>query len=102
MSRLHPKYEEPSVPGKLMKGKGAPQPSLFGVIGKTKEDTHTKTLGSIVYDTKVRAYKDPSFVPKGFNTENGILGHNASAVAKTHYGQVLYQGKYMVHQGPSA
>lgn len=106
MSKLHPKYEEPSVPQKLMKGRGSARPSIFGVIGETKLDTYTKSLGALVTDTKIHSYKDPSFKPKGnlevYNTENGILGPNKSAVVKTHYGMVPYQGKYMVHQGPTA
>ena len=102
MSQLHPKYHEPSVPRQLMKGKGAPKPSIFGVLGETKVDSWTKSLGGLVTDTKVHSYRDPSFHPHGMNTENHILGKNASAVAPKHYGQVPYQGKYMVHQGPSA
>jgi hypothetical protein len=102
MSKLHPKYDEPSVPRTQMAGKGAPRQSIFGVIGKTKVDSYTKSLGGLVTDTKIHSYRDPSFKPTGYNTENGILGHNASAVAKTHYSQVPYAGRYMVKQGPTA
>ena len=102
MSKLHPKYDEPSVPRTQMAGKGAPRQSIFGVIGKTKVDNWTKSLGGLVTDTKIHSYKDPSFKPTGYNTENHILGRNASAVTPSHYGQVPYQGKYMVHQGPTA
>lgn len=102
MSKLHPKYEEPTVPRRLMKGKGAPKPSYFGVIGETKVDSYTKSLGGLVSDTKVHSYKDPSFKPTGYNTENHILGRNASAVTPSHYGQIPYAGRYMVKQGPTA
>lgn len=93
-------YKEPSVPQKLMAGKGAPQPTIFGVIGKTTTDAYTKSLGGLVKDTKTNLYKDPTFKPSGLQTENCILGPNPSAVAKQHYGQVPYAGRFYKALGP--
>lgn len=93
-------YKEPSVPKKLMAGKGAPQPTIFGVIGKTTTDAYTKSLGGLVKDTKTNLYKDPTFKPSGLQTENCILGPNPSAVAKQHYGQVPYAGRFYKALGP--
>jgi hypothetical protein len=87
-------YKEPTVPQKLMAGKGAPLPTIFGVIGKTTTDAYTKSLGGLVTDTKTNAFKDPTFKASGIQTENCILGPNRSAVAKQHYGQVPYEGRY--------
>tara|TARA_R110000822_G_scaffold185817_1_gene324906 strand:+ start:708 stop:1007 length:300 start_codon:yes stop_codon:yes gene_type:complete len=96
-------YQEPSVPEKLMKGKGSAQPSVAGIIGKTHNpDSYTKSLGGVISNTKLNTYKDPLFKPSGYNTENGILGKNATHIAKEHYGQVPYQGKYMGRLGSKA
>lgn len=102
MSHLKPKYVEPGVPVKQMAGKGAPKQSIFGVIGKTKTDTYTKSLGGLVTDTKVNHYKDPAFKPKGMNTEYGILGPNATKISGHHFGQVPYEGRFMARLGPKA
>lgn len=103
MSHLKPKYVEPSVPQRLMAGKGSARPSVFGVIGKTKTDTYTKSLGGLVTDTKVNHYKDPSFkASAGMNTEYGILGPNATKISGHHFGQVPYEGRFMARLGPKA
>ena len=86
--------KEPSVPRDLMAGKGAPTPTIFGVIGKTTTDAYTKSLGGLVKDTKTNYSKNPSFKAGGMQTENGILGPNPSAVARQHYGQVPYAGRF--------
>jgi hypothetical protein len=94
-------YKEPSVPQKLMSGKGSARPSLFGVIGKTHNDAYTKSLGGLVKDTKTNIYrKSPTFKPGDLQTENCILGPNPSAVAKQHYGQVPYAGRFYKALGP--
>ena len=94
------KYKEPSVPQTQMSGKGSPKPTIFGVIGKTHTDAYTKSLGGLVKDTKTNAYKNPSFKPGDLQTENCILGPNPSAVAKQHYGQVPYAGRFYKALGP--
>jgi hypothetical protein len=93
-------YKEPSVPNKLMADKGAPTPSIFGVIGKTHTDSYTKSLGGLVKDTKTNYSKNPTFKPGNIQTENCILGRNPSAVAKQHYGQVPYAGRFYKVLGP--
>tara|TARA_R110000822_G_scaffold136618_1_gene274141 strand:+ start:268 stop:567 length:300 start_codon:yes stop_codon:yes gene_type:complete len=99
---MKPKHQEPSVPERLMSGLGSAQPSIFGVLGKTHQDSYTKSLGGLISNTKLSAYKDPSFHPSGYNTENGLLGKNATHIAKEHYGQVPYAGKYMGRLGTKA
>jgi len=93
-------YKEPSVPQRLMSGLGAPKPTIFGVIGKTHTDAYTKSLGGLVKDTKTNPYRNPTFKPSGLQTENCILGPNPSAVAKQHYGQVPYAGRFYKALGP--
>jgi len=88
-------YKEPTVPQRLMSGLGSARPTIFGVIGKTTTDAYTKSLGGLVTDTKTNNYsKDPTFKSSGIQTENCILGPNRSAVAKQHYGQVPYAGRF--------
>jgi hypothetical protein len=94
-------YKEPTVPRKLMAGKGAPKPTIFGVIGKTHTDAYTKSLGGLVRDTKTNYFKNSIISkPSGIQTENCILGPNPSAVAKQHYGQVPYDGRFYKALGP--
>lgn len=81
-----------------MGGRGAPQPTIFGVLGHTKADSSSKTLGGLV-QTKSRA--------SGINpaervtsvreqSEHHLEGAGrATAVSGQHYGQVPYAGKYM-------
>lgn len=86
-----------------MAGKGAPRPTVFGVLGRTKIDPFTKSLGGLVIDSTkgVRPEKvsmKASKVPK--NTERKIIGHAAKThISGAHYGQVPYAGKYMADQG---
>jgi hypothetical protein len=85
------------TPKLQMAGKGAPTPSLFGVIGKTTYSGYTKSLGGLVSDTKTGGNSGlpKAAVPvKGIRTEQGILGKNATKISQLHYGQVPYQGRY--------
>lgn len=73
-----------------MSGKDAPHPTIFGVIGKTKETNKTKTLGGLVQKAPT-----PSPIPKTIHVKND----NKTKVAKSHYGQILYPGKFMAVEG---
>lgn len=86
-----------------MRGKGAPRSTVFGVLGRTKLDPFTKSLGGLVIDSTkgVRPEKvsmKASSVHK--NTERKIVGHAAKThIPGSHMGQVPYAGKYMSDVG---
>ena len=83
-----------------MAGKGAPKPIIFNVIGETKYDPLTRSLGGLVKDTKTNVkVKDPLQRASGFQTENRIVGKNASKVPGRHMGQVPFAGKFMYNVG---
>ena len=82
-----------------MKGKGAPRSTVFGVLGRTKEDPYTKVLGGLVHETT-----GSKAVHKGEVKKIGMVDktdrHIAGAPSKTHIpgvhmGQVPYPGHYM-------
>ena len=88
---------------RVMRGKGAPRSTVFGVIGRTKIDPFTKTLGGLVVESTkgVRPEKvsmKASAVPK--NTDRKIVGAAAKTkIPGAHMGQVPYAGKYMSDVG---
>ncbi len=85
-----------------MKGAGAPRDTVFGVLGKTKEDSKMRSLGGLV------AYSKPSApLPKGNLehhprevTERHIIGPPSKThIPGAHFGQVPYPGQFMSHMG---
>jgi hypothetical protein len=92
-------YLEVTEANRKMSGKGAPRDTLFGVLGHTKEDPMTRSLGGLMITTT----KDAS--PKGVttkasseakNTEKHLLGgSHKTALPGVHYGQVPFAGMYM-------
>lgn len=81
-----------------MGGKGAPQPTIFGVLGHTKDDSMTKSLGGLVQTkTKGASPVDSAHsIKMGHQTDHHLEGAGrATAVSGQHYGQVPYAGKYM-------
>lgn len=87
-----------------MKGKGAPRSTVFGVLGRTKEDPRMKTLGGLVeHAPSARILKGTlERRPRAAQTERHITGPAAKThVAKEHYGQVPYPGKFMSALGKS-
>lgn len=86
---------------RAMKGKGAPQPTVFGVLGKTKMDSETKSLGGLVRQTtggksgKGTVVSERAAEKSMGNTEHHILGTKGkTALPGSHYGQVPYAGAY--------
>jgi hypothetical protein len=85
-----------------MGGKGAPQPTIFGVLGHTKDDSYMKSLGGLVVTKSKSSGMNPA---KGINrvvrqTEHHLEGAgHATAVSGAHYGQVPYAGQYMKTAG---
>ena len=79
----------------MMKNPGAPRHTLFGVIGRTMDESaYMRTLGGIVKDTK------------GGKPSNGTIMKAPMARSKTcipgaHYGQIPYAGRYMADVGKS-
>ena len=85
-----------------MKGAGAPRDTVFGVLGKTKEDGKMRSLGGLV------AYSKPSApIPKGNVehhprevTERHIIGPPSKThIPGGHYAMVPYAGQFMSHMG---
>ena len=87
-----------------MGGKGAPQPTIFGVLGHTKYDSTNKTLGGLVIESSGASAKNPSESVKSVakQTDHHLEGAgHSTAVSGQHYGQVPYAGKYMKQAGDS-
>lgn len=90
------------VPTRQMAGKGSPRPTLFGVLGQTMEDPHSKSLGGLVRNTKASAPAPPTM--KNSKKEDKTIHHIAGSPSKTHipgqhFGQVPYPGQFMVSVG---
>lgn len=87
---------------RMMSGKGAPRSTTFGVLGMTKEDGMTRSLGGLVQNTvhgKVPAHMSEKEAGKKVGqTERHILGH-ASRTRSAHYSQIPYPGQFQSHAG---
>ena len=95
-------YMSVDVPTRQMAGKGAPKPTLFGVLGHTMEDPHSKSLGGLVRNTKADAPVPPT--TKNSMKEDKTVHCIAGRPSKTHipgqhFGQVPYPGFYMASVG---
>ena len=90
-------------PARNMAGKGAPVSTTFGVLGETKMEPESRSLGGLVKSTKDVAAIQPGTVihdTKGMNTEKGTIGPAAKThVPGAHYAQVPYAGQYMTKVG---
>ena len=84
-----------------MGGKGAPEPTIFGVLGRTKMDSSTKTLGGLVQTkTPGKKPKVAHSVEMGKQTDHHLEGAGrATVVSGEHMGQVPYPGRYMKAKG---
>jgi len=85
-----------------MGGKGAPAPTISGVLGRTMYESSSKSLGGLVKErTPVKAPKvamKASSEPK--NTDRHILGAASKThIPGAHMGQTPYAGAYMSHIG---
>ena len=92
-----------SPPTRMMSGAGAPRETLPGVIGATRIEPVTKTLGGLVVDTKLSplhssVYMNASAVRS--NTERNIVGPaGMTRMPSAHYGQVPYAGMFIDRVG---
>lgn len=88
---------------RVMKGKGAPRSTVFGVLGMTKEEPYTKTLGGLVVETTGSKRVHKGEVRKAGmmdRTERHIAGRPSKTdIPGVHYGMVPYAGYYMVAVG---
>lgn len=89
---------------RMMKGKGAPRSTVFGVLGRTVETGYTKSLGGLVHQTvsgKVPAHMSEKKAMKEVGqTEYSILGPASKThYPGAHYGQVPYPGAFSSHLG---
>jgi hypothetical protein len=100
-----------------MAGKGAPTPSIFGVIGKTHTDSYTKSLGGLVKDTNAAgmAYRIPDYLridnlsPKLYfmQLDSSIameqliqtIAHEMVHIKQFVKGQISYKGRSMYWLG---
>jgi hypothetical protein len=82
-----------------MGGVGAPKPTIFGVLGHTKMESSTKSLGGLV-QTKTKGASPVDSSESIYSVKRQSDHHiegagRATAVSGQHYGQVPYAGKYM-------
>ena len=89
----------------MMKGKGAPRSTVFGVLGRTKETGYMRSLGGLVTKTTVGA-KTPAHMSekeatrRGLQTERDILGPASKThYPGKHYAQIPYPGQFASHLG---
>lgn len=81
-------------------GKGSTQPTLFGVLGRTKMDPYMASLQDLVMDTKGGRGHAPVMSDASVRHHGNTERHNVSAPPKTRiemhrYGQVQYPGQFM-------
>jgi len=81
-------------------GKGSTQPTIFGVLGRTKMDPYMASLQDLVMDTKTCCAAPPTMSDMAVRQHGNTERHNVSAPPKTHiephrYGQVQYPGAFM-------
>jgi len=81
-------------------GKGSTQPTIFGVLGRTKMDPYMASLQDLVHETMVGSHKAPVMSDASVRHHGNTERHNVSAPPKTHidmahYGQILYPGAHM-------
>ena len=97
----NPYVHKVDTPARNMKGKGAPRSTVFGVLGQTKFDPYSRSLGGLVKHTADGKVKRGTVEKgRGMMTERDILGNiSKTHTAGGHYGQILYAGRYMGAKG---
>jgi hypothetical protein len=89
-----------------MKGKGAVQSTMPGVMGATKQDSYQRTVGGLLNDTADGPLGPGVSCPVQScmsiygNTDHGILmPKSVTPMPGAHYGQVPYPGAFASHLG---
>lgn len=86
-----------------MSGKGAPMPTVFGVLGRMQVTPEMKTLGGLVVESthgvnKKEGAESVKSIHK--NSDRSILGSASKThISGQHFGQVPYPGRYMADLG---
>ena len=97
-----PGYLEVVDSPRKMGGKGAPRDTLFGVIGHTKQDPLTRSLGGLVIGTTKGESPAKSAHPAHAHpdTEKRLVGgQHKTALPGSHYGMIPFAGQYMKKVG---
>ena len=85
---------------RVMKGKGAPRSTVFGVLGHTKETGMTRVLGGLVQHAASNPIPKGTVSKKHHMTERHIDGPAPKThIPGAHYGQIPYPGLYMSMKG---
>jgi hypothetical protein len=85
-----------------MKGKGAPRETTFGVIGHTKMDPQSRSLGGLVHHTADAPIQKGTLHRGHEMTERNIEGRvSKTKVPGAHFGMIPYVGAFMSHLGKS-
>ena len=85
-----------------MGGLGAPRYSMSGLIGTTKYDSYSRSLGGLIQTTtsgtKPKVSTSAAAVQR--NTQFSIIGPPSKThISGQHYGQIPYPGAYMAQAG---
>ena len=100
-------FERKTIASKnQMGGQGAPHSTVFGVLGQTVYDNHSRSVGGLVLDTKERAHLGKGTTVSAsqvhHNTERGLIGPPAKThVPGSHYGMKPYAGYFRSATGPA-
>lgn len=88
---------------RMMRGKGAPRSTVFGVLGMTKETGKMRSLGGLVENSKASAPIGKDVLkhhPKALHTDRHITGPAAKThIPREHYAQVPYPGHFQSTEG---
>ena len=100
-TRATPPYMKVVDDPRATHGKGSTQPTIFGVIGRTKLDPYMTSLQDLVMNSKTPGthhapvLSDMKLLSHHENTERRIIGHRPATHYAGHiHGQVPYPGGY--------
>ena len=100
-TRATPPYMKIVDDPRATHGKGSTQPTIFGVIGRTKLDPYMTSLQDLVMDSKTPGSHPPpvlsdmKMLARHENTERRVIGHPPATRYAGHiHGQVPYPGGY--------
>jgi len=94
-------YLAVAAPRLMMKGKGAPRSTVFGMLGvgggaRGGVADGVKSLGGLVMNTtKVKVHDMTVPEKHAYKTEHGKYGKNSTEIPGCHMGMVPYPGYYM-------
>jgi hypothetical protein len=84
-------------PARMMKGKGAPRSTVFGVLGRTQETGMHKSLGGLIQRTTAGSPMPEHMSAKSAGqTERRIIGPASKThIPGAHFAQIPYPGMFM-------